>query len=233
MRELAVLLSAGSVVLVGAYCGYRFQLLRNYLLGYEWYILAISSACGIAFSIGHMPVAGSFLHFFDLFSRLFGIPLIAGVGLLRVTHDYEPPKVWNFVLFAGSVAISVGLFNHPRFAEFAEPIVVAETIAYVAFTLLLLVLTYQCFKFGLTMHGFVMLGAIAFGVYTGAFGDFLELAPDDNLPTRMSEFVLAHLSWSVAFGEIYLVYVALAKAKGLSLTDAGGGAAISPSAQRP
>lgn len=218
VREIAVLSVSAALIAMGAVCGYRLLQFKNHLLGCEWFILAISSACGALFIVGHVPLAGSLVHFFDLFSRLFGVPLIAGIGLLRVTHDYETSKRVEYLVCAGSLLISALLFGHSKFADFSEAILAAETMAYVAFSLLMVLLTYQCFQYRLMGHGLAMVGAIAFNVWVATFGDILELAPHDHMPGRVDEFVLTHLSWTFAFGELYLVYVALADAKGIALT---------------
>lgn len=216
MREFWTLFASAALVFVGVYYGRKFIKVRNYLLGYEWYILALSSTSGAVFAFGHVQAAGTLWHYLDLFSKFLGIPLIAGLGLLKVTHGYEPSKLVDVAVFLGSIVVTVVLFNHP---EWAEPTLWAIWAASAVYTVILLMLTYQCFKHGLKREGWLLVIVIAVNLYVAGFEDFLALAPGDHMPVHLFGFVTAYLTWSVSFGLTYLFYVSLARAKGLPLPE--------------
>lgn len=214
MREFWTLFASAALVFVGVYFGRKFIQLRNYLLGYEWYILALSSTSGAVYAFWNVQAAGTLWHYLDLFSRLLGIPLIAGLGLLKVTHGYEPSKLTDLVVFIGSIVVTVVLFNHP---EWAQPVLWAIWATSAVYTVILLTLTYQCFRHRLLREGWLLVTVIALNLYVAGFEDFLALSPDDHMPVYIFEFVTAYLTWSITFGLTYLFYVSLARAKGLRM----------------
>lgn len=214
MREFWMLFASAALVFVGVVFGRKFIKLRNYLLGYEWYILAISSTSGAVFAFGHVQAAGALWHYLDLFSKLLGIPLIAGLGLLKVTHGYEPSKRVDVAAFVGSIVATGVLVAHP---EWADATLVAVWVASAGYTVILLMLTWQCFKYKLKREGWLLVTVIAVNLYVAGFEDFLVLAPSDHMPVKLSEFVMAYLTWSVSFALTYLFYVSLARAKGMPL----------------
>ena len=219
MREFWTLFASAALAFVGVFYGRKFVKMRNYLLGYEWYILALSSTSGAVFAFGHVQAAGTLWHYLDLFSKLLGIPLIAGIGLLKVTHGYQPSKQTDIALFLGSIFVTWALFVHP---EWAEPTLWAVWAASAFYTVVLLMLTYQCFKCGLKREGWLLVFVIAVNLYVAGFEDFLVLSPGDHMPVKLFEFVMAYLTWAVSFALTYHFYVALARAKGIAVKSVGG-----------
>ena len=218
MREFWTFFASAALVFVGVLYGYKFLRLRNYLLGYEWWILAVSSSSGVLFAFWQVQAAGTLWHFLDLFSKLFGIPLIAGLGLLRVTHDYEPAPAVDAAVFAGSIIGSVYLFLHPELGRATE---MAVLVANGGYGVVLSILTYQLFRYGLRFQGFLLMCTMALNIYVSLFEDFLVLASGDHMPVHLSKFVTASLTWSVSFWLTYVFYVSLARAKGMTLARPG------------
>jgi hypothetical protein len=101
-----ILIAAGTIY------GWKFLKKRNFLLGLECWIVAISATnllfSALLASIPSYEGISSFLYgnalYLDAFSRASGFPLIAIAGLMAVTHAYQPSKFADILWFAGSFA---------------------------------------------------------------------------------------------------------------------------------
>ncbi|RRQ79999.1 transporter [Streptomyces griseofuscus] len=112
MRETLFLLADLWMIFVGYFYGWK--LIRrygNYLLGLELMVVATSGSNFLLWSLlgaNSDSVMYDVAYFFDAFSRSVGITVILIMGLMKVTHRYEPsPGVDVGVFAAATVA---GLF---------------------------------------------------------------------------------------------------------------------------
>lgn len=140
MKEMLFLLADLWMIGVGFYYGWKFiRRYHNYLIGLEWIVVATSGSNFLIWSLlggstdsPLYPVA----YFFDAFSRSVGIPLIAVLGLMRVTHRYRASVRVEVGAFA--LAIVVGLYlgqfrGHDFYAGPATYYVIANGLATVFF----------------------------------------------------------------------------------------------------
>jgi hypothetical protein len=111
MEEFLTLcfLAADLLLMVTGYIyGWKFLKKRNYLLGFECWIVAVSATnllfSALLFSVPDFEGISQTLYgnalYLDAFSRAAGIPLIGVAGLMAVTHAYHPSKSADMLWFA-------------------------------------------------------------------------------------------------------------------------------------
>ncbi|WP_413768780.1 hypothetical protein [Rhodococcus pyridinivorans] len=110
-RMIVMLLADLAMVIAGFYYGYKLlRGFRNFLLGLEWVIMAVSGVNVLylgAISLDPESFSYSLMVFFDAFSRSFGMTVIIVVGMMAVTHCYRPS--WWVEALAILAGIAVGL----------------------------------------------------------------------------------------------------------------------------
>jgi hypothetical protein len=110
-RMIVMLLADLAMVIAGFYYGYKLlRGFRNFLLGLEWVIMAVSGVNVLylgAISLDPESFSYSLMVFFDAFSRSFGMTVIIVVGMMAVTHRYRPS--WWVEALAILAGIAVGL----------------------------------------------------------------------------------------------------------------------------
>ncbi|MGY3340336.1 hypothetical protein ACVW0K_006435 [Streptomyces filamentosus] len=115
MREVLFLLADLWMIFVGYFYGWRFvRRYGNYLLGLELMVVATSGSNFLLWSLLGAEgdsVLYDVAYFFDAFSRSVGITLILIMGLMKVTHRYEPSRGVDVAVFG--FAIVAGLFLRP------------------------------------------------------------------------------------------------------------------------
>src|SRR5262249_20627340 len=107
---------SSALALGGAIYGVKFNKKGNYLVGYEWLILALSSSNALIYFATELPISFHVAHFFDAFSRAFGVPIVTTLGLMTLTHGYKPSIRRDVALFAASFAGTAILVNVPSIA---------------------------------------------------------------------------------------------------------------------
>lgn len=213
MREFWLISSSLLMALVCGGCAWGFWRLKNLLLAGEWTVLTVSTLTVLVAAFGQWPPAFAVWHFFDVFSRLLGFPLIVGIGLLKVLRGWEPGKTADALLFGGCVALGAWLSVHRAWDAGIEW---AAAAAFVVFLGVLIWFARQCFAHGLRAHGSAVLAIIASNIALGVLQlDYLSLAPGDHMPLHLDEFLVTYVVWTIGFGETYFAYAALARAKGL------------------
>lgn len=204
-RAIAMYPSMLMLVGVGLVYGTLFNRRKNYLLGYEWYLLGISACLGMLFLAGVAPVFGTAWHFLDMFSRLVGVTIIGSLGLLQVTHRLRLSARTDVLIFAAGTAGTLFFMGHPGLeADF----VLLTYLSAVLFFGLLLLMAWRLLKLGRTGHGAAFIAIVLANGWVSVFPDFLVLGAD-GLPVELFHFIAAHLVWAVSFAGIYHGYVAL------------------------
>lgn len=115
MRDWLFLLADLWMIFVGYFFGWRLiRRYSNYLLGLEWMVVATSGTNFLIWSLlGADPDSPLYdvAYFFDAFSRSIGITVILVLGLMAVTHRFQPSLAVEVGVFA--LAIVGGLLLRP------------------------------------------------------------------------------------------------------------------------
>ncbi|MEV0686980.1 hypothetical protein AB0I35_24235 [Nocardia sp. NPDC050378] len=120
-RMILVLLADLAMVWAGFY--YGIKLLRgnrNFLLGLEWVVMAVSGVNVLylaAINVDHESLSYHAMVFFDAFSRSFGMTVILVVGLMAVTHRYRPSWMVEALAIVAGIAVGLNRALEPRAVE--------------------------------------------------------------------------------------------------------------------
>jgi hypothetical protein len=97
------------LLIVSGLCyGAAFIRRKNYLLGVEFLIVGVSATNFATFMATGWMANYNIAMFLDAFSRGVGIPIIAALGLMAVTHNYKPSVTSDVILFlAGFAAAAI------------------------------------------------------------------------------------------------------------------------------
>jgi len=190
-RDLFALLSCILLVISGLFYGAAFIRRKNYLLGLEFLIVGISASnYNIAI-------------FLDAFSRGVGVPVIATLGLMAVTHDYKPSPAKDILIFVAGFAATGVYFLSGIIAGFLPYFYVFMWSAY---TLYLCYFTLQLARAGEALHTLAtIVGGLA-GLVVALRYDFFPIPGDD---TKMVFMTMAFLAWSYSMVQLYYAYGAL------------------------
>ncbi|RDH09799.1 hypothetical protein [Tsukamurella pulmonis] len=126
-RMILILLADLAMVGAGFYYGYKLlRGFRNFLLGLEWVVMAISGVnvlvlASVATTPDGAPDHTSFSYhlmvFFDAFSRSFGMTVILVIGMMAVTHRYRPTWIVEAVAILAGVGVGLNRALDPRDVE--------------------------------------------------------------------------------------------------------------------
>jgi hypothetical protein len=218
LREILIIPSMWTLILAGFYFGYRLLKLGNHLLGYEWMILGFSASCFFLAFIGAPEIFFDITMFCDAFSRFAGIPIIATLGLMRVTNNLRLAAWQETAIFAVSLALTAVIravdWWQPELPYFFVSVGMIFTIFLVYFAVLLI-------RAGEVAHGLAILVVDA-ALFVMASLEGIVPIPGDETNLILNFYFLSHLTWALCFTEIYIAYRALARRK-LGHVDAGVG----------
>jgi len=116
LRTFLLCFSAFTLAVTGFFYGWKFVKKGNYLVGIEWMILGTSSSNAMFYFMTQFPPSFHIAHFFDAFSRAFGLPIVAVAGLMILTHGYRPSIRADISYFVGSALATVVLLWAPFLA---------------------------------------------------------------------------------------------------------------------
>lgn len=209
-RSLALCLSSAILAATTGVYGFKFVRKRNFLIGFEWWIVTISASNALIFFATDSPLSYAISHFLDAFSRGFGMPVIAVAGLMAVTHGYRPSVRQDVALFvlatAGTVAlVTVGALQ-PVLPYFYVTMWALLSI-YLAGFVLRLLRAGHAFQALTTTVGLVASLAIA------CIYDFYRI-PGEETNVVFNFYVLALLTWSYLTAMLYYAYRALEQEAG-------------------
>ena len=209
--DLRTLLLFLGCVLMSAtlyYFGFKFLKKKNYCLGWEWLILASSAANYGFYWLTFSETSYDLVIYLDTFSRAFGMVPIAVLGMLAVTHRYEPPFSVDIWLYASTlVATAIILY-----LDFMEPILpYFLLIAWYVFVAYLIYFTKRIFDAGATAVALHMTIATIITTILHSIYDFWTI-PGEETNVVFNFSFLALLAWSYLFSVIYYGYVALERA---------------------
>ncbi|WP_371234503.1 hypothetical protein ACAW63_14230 [Pseudomonas sp. QE6] len=210
VRDVCALVSCIVLALSGWIYGAKFFKQKNYLLGLELWIVGFSAtnfcifiATGSEFNLGISL-------YLDSFSRSFGMPIIAVLGLMAVTHNYRPSAIKEVMLFAAAFAGTFVVFL-AHFLDEVRPYF--YVIMWSGYTIFLFYFVLQLARAGETLHALATAGGGAVALAVAITYDFFPIPGDD---THMIFMTWAFITWSYGAIQLYYAYVALARATGTS-----------------
>ena len=199
------------LALSGWIYGAKFLKKKNYLLGLEWWIVAFSATNFVSYMLTASNVNYSITMFLDSFSRSFGMPVIAVIGLMALTHNYKPSAFKEVMLFVLAFAGTFVVFLADFFQEIRPYFYVITwsiLVMYLFYFIICLVRAGEAFHALATTITAVVSLAVAI-VY-----DFFSI-PGDN--THMIFMTWAFVTWGYAIIQLYYAYEALERAQKVSI----------------
>ncbi|MEU3839245.1 transporter [Streptomyces sp. NPDC028635] len=210
MRDVMFAASDIWMVAVGLICGVRFiRRHHNYLIGLEWIIMGVSGTNFLIYGVTKAGPQSPMHHiafFLDAFSRSIGFTLILILGLLVVTHRYEPTLRAEVGAFA--LAAILGFLLSEFAEEIGTPGKVFFLVTALATSGFLCYFALRLRKLGVRGHAAWVAGATALNVVVASIYDFWRIPGDDADHTRF--YILALFTWGLAMLVIYRAYAAFA-----------------------
>ncbi|MGN5765169.1 hypothetical protein ACNQO6_12570 [Acinetobacter calcoaceticus] len=205
--DICGLIACIVLALSGWIYGAKFIKKNNYLLGIEWWIVAISASNLVSYMLTGWNINYSITMFLDSFSRSFGMPIITTLGLMALTHNYKPSALKEVTLFAAAFAGTSVIF----FGDFFNDI--RPYFYVVMWTIFAIYLTYFVFRLvrvGENMHAFATAITAVMSLAVAIVYDFFPIPGDHN---HMIFMTWALTTWSYAGIQLYYAYDALARAQ--------------------
>ncbi len=211
LRDLLILCSTSTLIFSGWFYGWKFLRMRNVLLGLEWWVLGFSATHFFVYMGTGSELSGAITFYCDAFSRALGVPLIAALGIMRVTHDCKPSHV-----------VEVGLFAITALIAHLARTVWLDTaglqyfylVGTVGFAFFMLYFSWTLFRAKVAMHGIAIIVVTGASSYIAVLEGGFFAIQNDSTNLFFNEWFMALLVWGVQFAEIYYAYCALARAKG-------------------
>lgn len=208
LRSLILCLSAATLALTGYGYGWKFCRKGNYLIGIEWMILATSSSNAVYYFATMSPTSYAIAHFFDTFSRAWGVPIVVPMGLLMLTRGWKPSVRFDIAVFAISFVATFGLLAGGVVAQVLPYFLLAMSVGFAVF---LAAFSLQLFRVGEAAHGAVMLTITASNLFIAVIYDFWKI-PGEDTNVFFNFFTLALLTWSAMTVALYYAYCAYERA---------------------
>ena len=217
-HTVATIVARSSLAFTGLYCGHQFRKLKNSLLAYEWYILGVSACCGIVVALDPWKPIAWLWDYFDTFSRLLGVPIIATIGLMRVTHQVRLTKRQESLLFAVSFIAALLFFTLDITAPIREPVYLVTMLG---FGVYLVILIRHAFKADKKWQGWMLIAALLPYLYITPLDHYYYL-PHTDTAIILNDDAVAHVGWAFLFAAIFFAY------RGIVAADASARSRFSP-----
>ena len=214
LRSLILVLSSALLALSAFVFGWKFIKKRNYLLGVEAWVVGTSATNAIIFFATESQVSYAISHFFDAFSRGFGMPIIAVAGMMVITHGYKPSIRLDVMAFVVTFAATFVLEG----AHFIEGILPYYYL--VMWTLLSVYLAYvvkRLLGIGAVLQAMVLLLGLVTSQAIACIYDFYKI-PGEETNVVFNFYTLALCAWAYLWLAIYCAYSALERARKDALT---------------
>lgn len=207
-RSLAQCASTLILAVSGGFYGFKLMRKRNYLLGLEWWLVGISAANAVVFFATNSPIAFEISHFFDAFTRGFGFPVIAVVGMMAVTHGFKPSIGVDIGLFVGGFLGAILLVT-AKF--FSGPLPYFYLVMWALFSIYLMFFIRKLWLVGEKIQAFsVTVAMVTCAIIAGIY-DFYKI-PGEDTNIIMNFYFLAMIAWAFALFAFYHGYCALERA---------------------
>ncbi|MCW6530392.1 hypothetical protein NED98_09055 [Sphingomonas sp. MMSM20] len=219
LRSFILCLAAFSLALTGFVYGAKFIRKKNYLIGIEWFILATSSSNAVVYFATNSPLSFKIAHFFDTFSRAFGVPIVIPVGMMVLTHGMKPSIRFDIAIFALSFVATIAILSLGFFQPLLAYFLLGMSILY---TIYLIYLVAILLKAGEKLQALGVALVTATTFFVAAVYDFYKI-PGEDTNVIFNFFTIALFTWSYMTVQLYYAYCALERAR-------RGGAAVGNSA---
>lgn len=206
-RDLFALLSCIALVISGLFYGVAFIRRNNYLLGLEFLIVGISASNFTTFIATGWQLNYDIALFLDAFSRGVGVPIIATLGLMALTHGYRPSRATDIVLFVGGFAAT---FVYHLSDAFKAPLPYFYLVMWSLYTLYLCCFIWRLARAREFFHVLTtIVGGVA-GLTIAIRNDFFPIPGDD---TKLIFMTYALLTWAYSIVQLYYAYRALERSQ--------------------
>jgi len=205
--EVFALVSCVLLMACGLYYGAAFIRRKNYLLGVEFLIVGISATNFTVFMATGWMANYNVAMFLDAFSRGVGIPIIAALGLMAVTHNYKPSPASDIALFLAGFAAAAIYFTSSSFKTLLPYFYVLMWLAYtvyLAYFVLLLIRAREA------LHALATILSGVMGLTIALRYDFFPIPGDD---TKIIFMTCAFLVWSYSIVQSFYAYGALRRSR--------------------
>ena len=204
-RTLAI--DCGMLALVFAGYGYGYAFLKrgNFLLGAEWLILGFSASNMFLYFNALNSRSEAITWTCDAFSRGIGIPVIALMGFMQITHAYKPSVLADVVLFVGGFLLAIVVLDAKALEPILPYIYLIGGMPWVAYQFYF---ARRLQKAGHTGLGAAVAGLVVWVTGVGMLEGIVAI-PGDETNVFLNFFFIAHWSWAIYFTVLYYAYVAL------------------------
>lgn len=207
-RTISLCAGAFALAFSGFFYGTKFLRKRNYLIGIEWYILAISSTNALFYFLTLKPWQFAIAHYFDAFSRAFGLPILATAGLMALTHGYRPTIRQDIVWFAVAGALTFVLIGADTLAGILPYFYV---VMWAPAALYLLYFARKLWQYGEKGQALGILAVFVTQSTIAGIYDFYKI-PGEETNIIFNFFTIALFVWAFFAMQIYYGYCALERA---------------------
>ncbi|WP_322058523.1 hypothetical protein [Paraburkholderia sp. J63] len=209
LRSIVLMLSSALLALSSFFYGWKVVKKRNYLLGIEMWVVGVSATNAIGFFATGNAVSYEVAHFFDAFSRGFGMPIIAVAGLMAITHNYKPSGRVDVLLFVAATAITL-VFVTTHF--FDGVLAYYNVVMWTLFSLYLAYFIKRLLGIGAGFQATALLVGLVTSQAIACIYDFYKI-PGDETNVVFNFYTLALCSWAYLMAAIYYAYCALERAQ--------------------
>ena len=206
-RLLSICIGAIALAATGFYYGFKFCQKRNYLIGVEWFALAVSSTNFMIYELTHWHFTYLGVLFLDTFSRAFGLPIVTVAGLMVLTHGFRPTIRLDILLFLGTAIATLVVLME----QFAPILAVFLLAMWTIFTIFLFYFAYKLWEYGEKLHALGVLLAAILNQTIAYMYDFYKI-PGDETNIILNFYTLALFTWAYLTLQLYYSYCALERA---------------------
>lgn len=199
------------LALAGWIYGTKFLKKKNYLLGLEWWIVAFSATNFVSYMLTASNVNFSITMFLDSFSRSFGMPVIAVIGLMALTHNYKPSAFKEVMLFVLAFAGTFVVFLADFFQEIRPYFYVTMWVFLVIYLFYFIICLARA---GEIFHALATTITAVVSLAVAVVYDFFPIPGDD---THMIFMTWAFVTWGYAIIQLYYAYDALERSQKVSI----------------
>lgn len=209
LRSFVLVLSAVLLALSSFVFGWKFVKKRNYLLGIEMWVVGVSSSNAVVFFATESPVSYAISHFFDAFSRGLGMPVIAVLGMMTITHGFKPSIRFDVAAFVVSFAVTFFVLE----AHFFEGILPYFLLVMsVPLSLYLAYVIKRLLGIGAVLQAVAVLLALVSCQAIAAIYDFYKI-PGEETNVVFNFYTLALCTWAYLMPALHYAYLALERAQ--------------------
>ncbi|WP_043288759.1 hypothetical protein [Paraburkholderia oxyphila] len=205
LRSVVLVLSSALLALSSFFYGWKIVRKRNYLLGLEMWIVGISATNAIGFFATGNAVSYEISHFFDAFSRGFGMPIIAVAGLMAITHGYKPSIRQDVAVFVASFALTFVLVG----ADFIAGVLPWYYLAmWIWLSIYLAYFVKRLLSVGAVLEALGVTVSLMASLAIAGIYDFYKI-PGEETNVVLNFYTLALCTWAGFMPTIYYGYCAL------------------------